>query len=239
MDDGSDEEGSGGAAKISSAASAYLQTIYLLSEDGRPATTQHVAWELGVASSSVTNMFKRLSGLGLLVHTPYRGATLTESGVQVALQLTRRCRLLELYLVRALGYHWDEVQVEANRLARAISDELTERIEVALGYPTLDPHGDPIPSQSGMVVSTPGLHLLDLVPGLTAQVCRVSERDAGRLRYLGELGLAPGNVVEVLELLPFDGPLRIKVAGREQVISRQLATDVLVETRRVSSLRQT
>lgn len=237
-DEVSGEHGMGDSPAITPAISLYLQAIYLLSEEGQPVTTQQIAWELAVASPSVSNMFKRLAALGLLDHTPYRGVTLTDAGSRIALRIMRRHRLLELHLVEALGYRWDEVQAEASRLAHSISDELAGRIEAALGYPSLDPHGDPIPSQSGAVVDVPGLRLLDLAPGILADVRRVSDREPERLRYLGDIGLSPGAAVEVLGVLPFDGPVRIWVAGREQVVSRQLATAVLVEPRCKAAARR-
>jgi DtxR family Mn-dependent transcriptional regulator len=229
--DAFDDAGEAGQPRITPAISAYLRAVYLLGEEGGAVTTQRVAAELGVAGPSVTNMAKRLNGLGLLRHTPYQGVELTEAGERVAVQVTRRHRLLELYLVEALGYRWDEVHAEADRLAHDVSDELAARIEAALGHPTRDPHGDPIPSRNGTIAAVPGLRLLDLEPGTAADVRRVSDRDPERLRYLGEIGLSPGTAVEVLEVLPFDGPMRIRVEGNERIVSRRLAAIVSVSPR--------
>ncbi len=209
----------------------YLRAVYLLQEAGAPVATQQIARELGVSSPSVTNMIKRLHELGLLRHTRYHGVVLTEAGERVALRATRCHRLLELYLVEALGYRWDEVHIEAERLAHDVSEELAARLEAALGHPTLDPHGHPIPSREGAVAPVTDRRLLDLEPGTAAAVCRVSDRSPSQLRYLAELGLSPGVTVAVVELLPFDGPVRVRVGAAECVISRHLAAAVSVDGR--------
>ncbi|MBA2278385.1 MAG: metal-dependent transcriptional regulator [Chloroflexia bacterium] len=217
--------------RVTPAITAYLRAVYVLREEGSPVATQRIARELGVSGPSVTNMVKRLHALGLLRHARYHGVALTEAGERVALLATRRHRLLELYLVEALGYRWDEVHAEAERLAHDASEELAARIEAALGHPTFDPHGDPIPSREGIVAPVADRRLLDLEPGATATVCRVSDRNPAQLRYLGKLGFAPGVTVAVLDLLPFDGPVHVRVGSTQRVISRFLAAAVSVEGR--------
>ncbi len=207
----------------------YLKAAYRLQEEGGPATTQRLAEALGVSGPSVTNMIKRLHEQGLLRHTRYQGVELTEEGSRIALEVTRHHRLLELFLAETLGYGWDEVHAEAERLEHHISEEMEARIDAALGHPTVDPHGDPIPTRDGDVPGAPEARLLDLNPGEEGVVRRVSDRDPDRLRYLARLNLRPGAAVRLLETLPFDGPLRVRVNGAEHVIGRALAAAVRVE----------
>ena len=216
--------------RITQAMEDYLKGIYRLQVEGGTVTTQRLAEELGISGPSVTNMVKRLHELRLLRHAPYHGVHLTEAGEKVALEVVRHHRLLELYLAETLGYGWDEVHAEAERLEHHLSEELEARIDSVLGFPTRDPHGDPIPSPDGEVPAVSDTRLLDLEPGRAAMVSRVSDRDPEQLRYLGGLGLRPGAEVAVLERLPFDGPLRVRVDADVHVIGRPLAEAVSVTT---------
>jgi DtxR family Mn-dependent transcriptional regulator len=217
--------------QVTHAMEDYLKAVYRLRDSvgpGGQVTTQRLADELGVTGPSVTNMVKRLHDLRLLRHTRYHGVELTPAGEKIALEVLRHHRLLELYLAETLGYPWDEVHAEAERLEHHVSEELEARMDSVLGHPTRDPHGDPIPSREGQIDTVAATSLLDLDPGETATVARVSDRDPEQLRYLGSLGLYPGVTVSLAERLPFDGPLRINVAGTEHVIGRSLATAVHV-----------
>jgi DtxR family transcriptional regulator, Mn-dependent transcriptional regulator len=213
---------------VSHAMEDYLKAIYRLQDQRGQVTTLRLAEELGVTGPSVTNMVKRLDEMRLLRHTRYHGVEMTPAGRKIALEVIRHHRLLELYLAETLGYAWDEVHAEAERLEHHVSDELEARMDSALGFPTVDPHGDPIPSREGEIASVSGMLLLDLDSGETRSVTRVSDRDPEQLRYLGSLGLYPGVDVEVLERLPFDGPLRIRVGNDEHIIGRPLAAAVHV-----------
>lgn len=206
----------------------YLKVIYGLDERGERVTTQAIASQLDVAPPSVTGMLKRLDDLKLIVHERYRSIALTEAGRKVALEVVRHHRLLELYLAEALGYSWDEVHDEADRLEHLISEEFERRIDAALGYPTTDPHGDPIPSESGDVSSVSDDRLAAMGAGESATVVRVSDTDAERLRYLGTLGLYPDADITVLERMPFNGPLRVKVGDDEHVLGLELADAIHV-----------
>lgn len=214
------------SATITPAVQDYLKAVYRLGENG-PVTTQRLAEELGVAPPSATNMAKRLHELGLLNHAPYHGVTLTPEGRQVALDVVRRHRLLETYLAQAVGLGWDEVHDEAERLEHHLSDRLEARLDSLLGFPATDPHGDPIPREGADLAPDPTL--LQLPAGAEGTVSRVSDRDPEQLRYLRELGLVPGARVTVIEHLPFEGPVRIRVlasddeAAREHVLGRVLA----------------
>ena len=206
----------------------YLKAVYRLRDSGAQVTTQRLADELGVTGPSVTNMVKRLHELRLLRHSRYRGVELTEAGTKIALEVLRHHRLLELYLSETLGMPWDQVHDEAERLEHHLSEELEERMDSALGFPTHDPHGDPIPSREGTIDHVSVVRLLDLDPGDRKLVTRVSDRDPEQLRYLGGLGLFPGATVVVLERLPFEGPIRIEVDGVEHIVGRPLAAAVHV-----------
>ena len=201
----------------------YLKAIYRLSEDGRPASTSQIAEALSLAPPSVSGMVKRLSELGLLTHEPYRGATLTAEGRHEAVRVIRRHRLIEAYLVGYLGYTWDSVHQEAERLEHAVSDELVERMAVALGHPTVDPHGDPIPDADGAVARPKLTALAEVDAGSNAEIRRVDTSDAERLRYLAGVGLVLGARVRVIEREPFSGPITLEVSGRSQVLAHDLA----------------
>ncbi|HET8522417.1 MAG TPA: metal-dependent transcriptional regulator [Thermomicrobiales bacterium] len=209
----------------------YLKAVYRLRDEHGQVTTLRLADELGVTGPSVTNMVKRLHEMHLLNHTRYHGVELTPAGEKIALEVIRHHRLLELYLAESLGYPWDEVHAEAERLEHHVSDELEARMDSALGYPTRDPHGDPIPSPEGEIGTVPGTRLLDLAPGASGTVVRVSDRDPEQLRYLGSLGLYPGIDVTVIDRLPFEGPITIRIGDATHTIGRPLAAAVHVSER--------
>ena len=170
--------------RVSPAMEDYLRAVYRL-QDGVPVSTGALAAELGVTGPSATNMVKRLASLGYLHHVSHRGAELTAAGVHVALHVTRHHRLLELYLVRSLGYGWDEAHAEADRLEHHISETLEAKLDAVLGHPATDPHGDPIPREDGSLEAACDVPLLDLAPGESATLRRVSDRNPDQLRYLG------------------------------------------------------
>ena len=217
--------------RITHAMEDYLKAVYRLQGSDGAVTTQQLAEELGISGPSVTNMVKRLHELRLVAHAPYHGVRLTPAGEKVALEVLRHHRLLELYLAETLGYRWDEVHEEAERLEHHLSEELEARMDSALGHPTRDPHGDPIPGVDGTIAEVSATRLLDLEPGERAMVARVSDRDPDQLRFLGELGLRPGALVAVLERLPFEGPIRVRVEECVHVIGRPLAAAVHVADR--------
>lgn len=219
------------AAHITHAMEDYLKGIYHLEGDAGAVTTQRLAERLGLSGPSITNMLRRLDELNLVRHTRYHGVELTDTGRRVALEVVRHHRLLELYLAQALGYQWDQVHAEAERLEHHVSEELEARMDSFLGHPTVDPHGDPIPSPEGVIAAIPDVPLTDLTAGEMATIRRVSDRDPEQLRYLGDLGLRPGASITLLERLPFDGPLRVRIDTEEHVIGQPLAASVNVERR--------
>jgi DtxR family Mn-dependent transcriptional regulator len=171
-------------------------------------------------------MLKRLSALGLAKHSPYRAVELTPAGERVALEVIRHHRLLEQYLTQALGLGLDEVHSEADRLEHALSEELEARIDRSLGYPTHDPHGDPIPDADLRIDRVRLRTLESLEPGDEATIRRVPDDDGELLRYLSDLELVPGNKVKLRRAEPFGGPLTVRVGKSEHAISRELAAGI-------------
>jgi DtxR family transcriptional regulator, Mn-dependent transcriptional regulator len=211
---------------LSVAIQDYLKEIYKIQAAGDRATTTAIARRMGVAPSSATSMVKKLAALGLAEHAPYRGIELSDAGTKIALEVIRHHRLLEQYLAETLGLGIDAVHAEADRLEHVLSEELEARIDEQLGYPTHDPHGDPIPD-AGLNVERSHLRSLDaLEPGEEATVRRVPDGDAELLRYLAELTLVPGRRVLMRKSEPFGGPLTVAVDGSEHAISRELAVQI-------------
>lgn len=219
----------GGDTRVTHAMEDYLKAAYSLEQEGGPITTLRLAEAMGLSGPSVTNMIKRLDDLKLVVHNPYHGISLTSSGRGVALEVIRHHRLLELYLARALGYEWDEVHQEAERLEHHVSEQLERRMERALDYPEFDPHGDPIPTRAGTVPSVEDVALPDVTVGATATISRVSDRDAEKLRYMSTHELRPGTSLTVRERLPYDGPIRIRINDDEQLVPFAIACLVRVQ----------
>lgn len=210
---------------VSDAAGDYLKAIWTLSRDG-PATTNRVATALGFTPASVSGMLARLSDAGLVRHVRYRGATLTDAGRREALRLLRRHRLVETFMIRRLGYGWDEVHEEAEALEHAVSDRFAERLAALLGHPTHDPHGDPIPQPDGTLPDTPDRPLADLDDGDRLRVARLRSQDPAVLAHLASLGIEPGATVRVTGREPHGGLLRLDVDGRACGLSRDLAERV-------------
>lgn len=205
----------------------YLKTIYHLSLKGAPAGTSDIAHALELSPPSVSGMVKRLAEQGLLQHARYKGVELTEAGRKLALRMVRRHRVLETYLVEFLGYDWDTVHEEAERLEHAVSDPLIERMAAALGHPQVDPHGDPIPQADGSIVERAFTALPDVALGAAVTIQRVDASNADRLRYLATLGLKPGTRLTVIDRQPFNGPITIRTSTGDQVIGQELATALL------------
>jgi DtxR family Mn-dependent transcriptional regulator len=208
-----------------------LKAVYELERAGAgaPVTTNDLAHRLALAAASVTGMVKRLAGQGLIDHARYHGVRLTEQGRRTALRTLRRHRVIETYLVSVLGFGWDSVHAEAERLEHSASDELVDRMAAALGDPAVDPHGAPIPTREGRVVEgPPGRALSDLAKGERGRIARVEDDDAARLRYLGSLGIMPGVEFEIVDRAPFGGPLTVRVEGGARQLGPLLAAHVVV-----------
>jgi len=205
----------------------YLKAVYKLQQDADSVSTTALAEELGRSAASVTNMVKGLAEQRLLEHTLYRGVRLTALGELTALRIIRRHRVIELYLIERLGYTWEGVHEEAERLEHAASDDLIDRMARALGEPSVDPHGSPIPTRDGEIADTPWVPLEALDVRSGGVVREVSDEDAEALRRLAALGLFPGTRLRVLEAA--GDRARLEVDGREVEIDRALARAVFVE----------
>ena len=206
----------------------YLKVIYELEQRGDAAGTNDIAARLRISPASVTGMVQRLSRLGLVETERYKGTRLTEAGRLAALQLIRRHRIIESYLVQRLGFGWDDVHEEAERLEHGASDQLIARMAESIGNPTEDTHGAPIPAADGTIDETHLGSLADLAAGAQATVMRMSDRDPEFLRYLDGLGIRPGARVRIVARGPFDGPLTVEVDGAQQVMGTNSADRVFV-----------
>lgn len=218
-----------GTGALTGQAEDYLKAIYEIEQGGEAAATTDIAARLGIAAASVSGMLQRLARLGLVKVEPYCGARLAPAGRQIALQLIRRHRIIESYLTSLLGYEWEEVHDEAERLEHAASPELIERMAAALGHPTEDPHGAPIPTAKGRIDERRLKTIADLAVGATARVVRMSDRDPTFLRYVAKLGIRPGTIVKVASREPFDGPITLVTGRAKKAMGAAAAARVYVE----------
>lgn len=222
-----------GREELTTSVEDYLKAVYALSQDGSPATTSSLARILDVQPASVTGMVKRLAETGFLEHLPYKGVRLTNSGLEEALRVVRRHRILETYLQLQLGFGWDDVHDEAERLEHAASNTLIERMAAKLGNPTHDPHGAPIPSRTGEVDAPAMETLAEAKPGSTVEVCAVQDEDSEHLRQLQAMGLTPGARVDIVSREHGGGPVTLSISdddatGSDQTIAHKLAQLVYV-----------
>ncbi|MGA9116730.1 MAG: metal-dependent transcriptional regulator [Bacteroidota bacterium] len=207
----------------------YVKNIYKLARSGGRVTTSALARSLRVADPSATDMIKRLSERGLLRHVPYRGVALTTAGNRMALRTLRRHRLWEAFLVKHLGYSWDRIHDEAERLEHATSEFLELRLDKALGRPETDPHGDPIPTSGGRCPRGGGVRLVECHPGERVRVVRVEDEDPRVLQRASRLGLAPKTRLRVMEAGGPSGPMAVRIGGREYPVGRRTARAIFVE----------
>ncbi len=205
--------------EVSSAVQDYAKAIYSLEQrgEGGAVSTNALAERLGVSAASASSMVKKLDGLGIVEHVPYRGVGLTKRGMSVALEVLRHHRLLERFLVEELGVPWDRVHDEAEVLEHHLSEDLEELIAAKLGHPTIDPHGDPIPTADLKIVERATLAMDGLDLGATGRFVRVSDSDPEMLRYLGARGIAPGDTFEVVDKQPFGGPIFARFGSSDEV----------------------
>ncbi|MXX25635.1 MAG: metal-dependent transcriptional regulator [Caldilineaceae bacterium SB0668_bin_21] len=210
----------------------YLVAIYELGETNDRISTSVLAQKMEVTPAAASSMTKRLTETGHVVRTAQAGIQLTDQGRLAALQLLRRHRLLEVFLIEVMGFTWDQVKAEAMRLEHAISPEFEKRMEILCNFPTHCPHGDPVPSEDGHVQSENLVSLAELGPGQTGELRRVANHNAPMLRYLTQMNLEPGHRVKVLNVEPFDGPSIVQIengstqtepGGLVKIIGRSLA----------------
>jgi DtxR family transcriptional regulator, Mn-dependent transcriptional regulator len=206
----------------------YLKALYLLRGEERPVPTRELAQRLGISSPSVSEMVSRLTAQGLVEHDRYRGQQLTREGRKVALELVRHHRLLEMFLVQVLGYSWDEVHEEAERLEHVISERMEQRIFELLGRPELDPHGHAIPTLGGRVRAVSRRGLDECEAGERLVVEGVSDDDPARLRELERRGLRPGVRLDVVAASEYEGPVEVRLKGRREAVPLGLARAIFV-----------
>ena len=217
--------------KTSTSTQDYLKRIYELTECGEPASTNDLARELNIKPASVTGMIQKLAAEkpALVEYQKHQGVTLTTSGKRAALEVIRHHRLLEAWLVQTLGYSWDEVHEEAERLEHAISEDFERRIAAALGHPTRDPHGELIPTEDLKMPADDSTPLSALRPNQSATIQRVISQDPDLLRHLDSLGLTPGIQIEVTEYSSFDNNLTVKLGKKQNVLGLNITTKIFVE----------
>ena len=218
---------------LSQAVEDYLKVIYDITESGDKATTKRIAERMGVTPASVTGMLQKLASAdpALVDYQKHRGVVLTRTGKQHALEVIRHHRLLELFLQQKLGYSWDQVHGEADRLEHVISEDLEERMAQALGDPTYDPHGEPIPSREFKMPDQSAVRLSELRLGDRATIQRVQDADPAMLRYLGSIGVTPNAQVNILDYSAFDGNLSLLLSGQEKpiVLGPRVTSHVFVQ----------
>jgi DtxR family transcriptional regulator, Mn-dependent transcriptional regulator len=209
----------------------YLKNIYELTENGEAASTNALARKLKISPPSVTGMIQKLASAkpALVEYQKHQGVTLTKEGRKAALEVIRHHRLLEAWLVQTLGYSWDEVHEEAERLEHVISEDFEQRIAVAMGHPVRDPHGELIPTADLRMPLDDTMPLSSLRPAQTATIKRVKASDAELLRYLNELGMVPGAQIEVKDYSPFDHNLTVKLGRKTFVLGLSITSKVFVE----------
>ena len=209
----------------------YLKAVWELGGETGPVSTSEVAGRLSVSPASVTSMLKRLQERDLARYERYHGATLTDRGREEALRLVRRHRLIETFLLEHLGYSWQDVHEEAERLEHAVSDEFTERLASLLGHPGHDPHGDPIPEADGTLTTEKTRTLSDSATGEEVLISRVEHQQTPVLEYLGERGLTPGKTLRVREVRELDGVVAVEDAeGRLFSLGESLARSIFVKS---------
>jgi DtxR family Mn-dependent transcriptional regulator len=213
---------------LSQAVEDYLKAIFKLETPEKGVATTRLAEAMEVSSASTTNMIKRLAKMGLVDYQSYKGARLTEAGRKIALEIIRHHRLLELYLMEIMGYSWDEVHDEAEKLEHHISEQFEDKIAELLGDPTHDPHGDPIPTKDGIMPEMQEQPLVQAEENHSYIIGRVKDQDPERLRYLEKEGLLPGVKLTIKEKAPFNGPLTLLVEDEEKVIGRDLASTLFI-----------
>lgn len=209
----------------------YLKRIYELTEGGSPASNNDLARELEIKPASVTGMIQKLAAEkpALVEYYKHQGVTLTPAGKRAALEVIRHHRLLETWLVQTLGYSWDEVHEEAERLEHVISEDLEQRIAAALGNPIRDPHGELIPTEDLHMPADDSTPLSSLRPNQSATILRVNAHDPNLLRHLNSLGLTPGIQIEVTDYSTFDNNLTVKAQGKTTVLGLNITTKIFVE----------
>ena len=206
----------------STAMREYLAEIYRLQEDAPTVSTTSLAERLNVTAPAVPRMLKRLKSAGFVKHVPYQGVELTELGREEALRELRRHRILEVFLVKVMGFQWHEVHRHAEDLGKGLNDEIVQRMAEMTGFPERCPHGEPIPNEEGVLPVVADTCLINLTVGHKGAISRVRTDESERLAYFATLGVVPGVTFEIVGRAPFNGPLRLRVEREEVVLGVEL-----------------
>jgi DtxR family Mn-dependent transcriptional regulator len=208
----------------------YLKNIYKIQSVEGKVSTSSLSEKLQISPASVSEMVKKLADEGSLTHTPYKGVELTESGKRAALKIVRKHRLWEMFLVEVLHFGWDEIDEEAEKLEHIMSGKMEDKIDEVLGFPSVDPHGDPIPTKGGTVKTVRSFALTDVEEGSTVRVVRVNDANAELLQYASSIGLSLNKKIALKQRMKFDNSLIIKIGSKEMTISATLAENIFVES---------
>lgn len=214
--------------KVTYAMRRYAAEIFRLQEDVDYVGLTDLAEEVNSSLQAASRMIGRLKSAGMIEHEPYHGVRLTAAGQTVAMPAIRRHRLAELFLVRQLGFGWDEVHAITDQFELGINERIEDQIDRQLGHPSRCPHGEPIPDKQGRMPDLQDASLVDLEPGRVYRISRVREHEPAKLRYLAELKLLPDAAFKLLSFSPFEGPVRIQIGRDEQVLSYELAASLWV-----------
>jgi DtxR family Mn-dependent transcriptional regulator len=207
----------------------YLKNIYKIESAEGKVSTSSLSERLQISPASVTEMVKKLASEGSLTHTPYKGVSLTEAGKRAALKILRKHRLWEMFLVEVLHFSWDEIHEEAEKFEHIMSDKMEEKIDEVLGFPEVDPHGDPIPNRNGIVKRVRWLALANVEEGSTVRVVRVNDANPELLQYASSVGLFLNRKIMVKQRMKFDNSLIVRIGSKELTISATLAKNIFVE----------
>lgn len=207
----------------------YLKHIYYLQEEGNAVTTSLLAGKLKIAAASVTDMVKKLSEQRYLRHAPYRGVQLTEKGRRSALKIIRKHRLWEMFLSEVLHFGWDEIHDEAEKFEHIMSDKMEDKIDAALGFPSVDPHGDPIPTKKGTVKTIQMFPLSNAREGSVVRIVRVNDANPELLQYASTIGVSLNTKVNIKQRIKFDNSLIVKIGSKEITISSIAAENIFAE----------
>lgn len=208
----------------------FLKAVFTMQQEDERVSTNSLRDALSITAPSVTDMAQRLVAAGLVDYQKYRGVVLTDAGREIALKIIRRHRLIELYLVRELGYELREVHAEAERLEHAVSDQFVEALARKLNDPEIDPHGDPIPTAEGVIAERQLMPLSELEAGVEATISQLKTSDPQMLQHMLDRGFTLNARVQISGRDPFNGPLNVRVDGKRRVIGHQVAENVLVAT---------
>lgn len=208
----------------------YLKNIYKIQTSEGKVSTSSLSEKLQISPASVSEMIKKLADEGSLTHTPYKGVELTESGKRTALKIVRKHRLWEMFLVDVLHFGWDEIDEEAEKFEHIMSEKMEDKIDEVLGYPSVDPHGDPIPTKNGTIKAMRSFPLAGVEEGRTVRVVRVNDANPELLQYASSIGLSLNKKIAVRQRMKFDNSLVVKIGAKETTVSATLAENIFVES---------